>query len=375
MAARSSWFGAGCGEDGEVRRDGRGEDGKVRRDERREEGSVTNPMLRCRAMTRLLRRAALAVAWLLIVAVIAIGAAGLVAAMAHQPGTASRAELTLDGDQAVAPRLAAIQADLVELSKDVKQLSELGRGALGALVAVDPAALDAAVAEGQSLAGAIEDRAGAIREQIALLPGSGPTEELSWSPETRAQRDVALQATATTAGLEGLWTRLAFGAVTANRLTTLLVDHDKIAGGAAALGHNTKYAAGLKELTKADKIIADARALRDALKNTVDVSTLTQWLDRNAEYDAALRRLFKAVIDSKGKVTTEVRQSAVAERRAHDLLPANTSGLVIILAEIGRGGLNQAVIGIEEARGQLQAAVDRLTAQAEGSGDLTSPAP
>jgi hypothetical protein len=48
---------------------------------------------------------------------------------------------------------------------------------------------------------------------------------------------------------------------------------------------------------------------------------------------------------------------------------------VIILAEIGRGGLNQAVIGIEEARGQLQAAVDRLTAQAEPSGDLTSPAP
>jgi hypothetical protein len=327
-------------------------------------------------MFGLLRRAIFTVAWLLIVAVIAIGAAGLVAAMAHQPGTPSRAELTLDGDQAVAPKLATIQAELVDLSTDVKRLGELGRGALGALVAVDPATLDAAVADGQSLARAIEDRSGAIREQIALLPDTGPTEELSWSPETRAQRDVALQATATTAGLESLWTRLAFGAVTANRLTTLLVDHDKIAGGAAALGRKTNYAAGLKELTKADKIIADARALRDALKNTVDVSTLTQWLDRNAEYDAALRRLFQAVIDSKGKVTTELRAAALAERKAHDLLPANTSGLVIILAEIGRGGLNQAVIGIEEARGQLQAAVDRLTTQAEPFDELpASPAP
>ena len=323
-----------------------------------------------------LRRAAFTLVWLLIVAVIAVGAAGLVAAMAHQPGTASRAELTLDGDEAAAPRLAKVQADLADLATDVKQLGELGRGALGALVAVDPAALDSAVADGQTLAGAIEDRAAAIREQIRLIPGSGPTEELAWSPETRARRDIALQATETTAGLEILWTRLAFGALTANRLTTLLVDHDTVAGGAAAMIRKARYAAGIKELAKADKMIADARALRDALRNTVDVSTLTQWLDRNSEYDVALRRLAQAVIDSKGAVTTEVRRAAIAERKAHDLLPANTSGLVIILAEIGRGGLNQAVIGIEEARGQLQAAVDRLSPAADASGaPATTPPP
>ena len=316
-----------------------------------------------------IRRAAFTVVWLLIVAVIAVGAAGLVAAMAHQPGTASRAELTLEGDQAAAPRLAEIQEDLADLATDVKQLGELGRGALGALVAVDPTALDSAVADGQDLSSAIEDRSAVIREQIRLIPGSGPSEELAWSPETRTRRDVALQATETTAGLEILWTRLAFGALTANRLTTLLVGHDKVAGGAGGMIRQAKYAAGIKELEKADKAIADARALRDALKNTVDVSTLTQWLDRNAEYDAALRRLAKAVIDSKGKVTAEVRSAAIAERKAHDLLPANTSGLVIILAEIGRGGLNQAVIGIEEARGQLQAAIDRLSPAAEASGE------
>jgi hypothetical protein len=33
---------------------------------------------------------------------------------------------------------------------------------------------------------------------------------------------------------------------------------------------------------------------------------------------------------------------------------------VIILAEIGRGGLNEAVIGIEGARAKLQAAIDAL---------------
>ncbi|HEX5825214.1 MAG TPA: hypothetical protein VFY18_12215 [Candidatus Limnocylindrales bacterium] len=327
-------------------------------------------------MTGPLRRAILVVAWLLIVAVIAIGAAGLVAAMAHQPGTPSRAELTLDGDRAAAPRLAAIQGQLTDLTGDVKKLGELGRGALGALVAVDSETLATVVADGQTQSRAIETRSAVIREQIALLPGSGPTEELVWSPETRARRDTALQATTATANLAGLWTRLAFGSLTATRLTTLLVNHDQVAGGAAALIRKAKYAAGLTELTKADKIIADSRALRDALQNTVDVTTLTQWLDRNAEYDAALRRLAKAVIASKGTVTKEVRNAAIAERKAHDLLPANTSGLVIILAEIGRGGLNQAVIGIEEARGQLQAAVDRLGAQPDASDEpTTSPAP
>jgi hypothetical protein len=319
-------------------------------------------MLRCRAMIGLLRRAVLAVIWLAIVAVISIGAAGLVAAMAHQPGTPARAELTLDGDAAAAPGLAAAQSELSGLASDVRRLGELGRGALAALVSTDTASLETAVNEGRTLAASIEDRSAQIREQIALLPGTGPTEEISWSAETRARRDLALKAANLTAGLDLLWTRLGAGSLTATRLTTLLVDHDKVAGGAAALGHQAKYAQGLKELDKADKIIADSRALRDALANTVDVTTLTQWLDRNAEYDAALRHLFQALVDSKLKVNAEVRQAFLDERKAHDMLPANTDGLVIILAEIGRGGLNQAVIGIEEARGALQAAVDRLAA-------------
>ena len=37
---------------------------------------------------------------------------------------------------------------------------------------------------------------------------------------------------------------------------------------------------------------------------------------------------------------------------------------MIILAEIGRGGLNQAVIGIEQTKAKLQAAVDELTGPA-----------
>jgi hypothetical protein len=319
-----------------------------------------------RLMPRLLRRAGLTVIWLLLAAVIAVGGAGLVTGLANQPGTPARAELTADGDRAAAPGLAEAQADLSDLADQVARLGELGRGALTALVASDFATLDAAVADGQTLARAIEARSGTIREHLLLLPGTGANEAIVWSPETKARRDLALVALDATGGLEAAWIRLAAGSTTANSLTVLLTDHDRIAGVAAKSGREGKYAAALKSLAEAKAKLDQAKSLRDALANTVDVTTLTQWIDRNAEYDVALGNLYQATIEAKGRITTKLKAAAIAERRAHDLLPANTSGLVIILAEIGRGGLNQAVIGIEQTRAKLQAAVDRLAGPAPG---------
>jgi hypothetical protein len=313
------------------------------------------------AMARLLKRATLAVVWLLIVAVVSVGGAGLVAAMANQPATAARAELTADGDAAAGVVLAHVQVELTDLAKDVERLGELGRGALTALVSSDFAALDAAVADGQTLARSIETRSAQIKDEISLLPGTGPDEALAWSTETTARRDFALAAVASTGGLEVAWTRLAAGSTVANKLTTLLTNHDTTAGQAAATGRKLKFAAALKTLATAQAMLVQAKTLRDALANTVDVSTLTQWIDRNDEYDTALATLYNATIAGKGKVTQAMKTAAIAERRARDFLPSNTTGLVIILAEIGRGGLNQAVIGIEETRAKLQAAVDRLS--------------
>jgi hypothetical protein len=313
------------------------------------------------AMTRFLQRAGLTVVWLLIVAVVSVGGAGLVAAMANQPGTPARAELTADGDAATATALDHAQGELADLTKDVERLGELGRGALTAMVSSDFPTLDAAVADGQTLARSIETKSAQIHEELVLLPGTGPNEALVWSPDTIQRRDLALTAVSATGGLEIAWAHLAAGSTVATRLTVLLTDHDTTAGKAAATGRDLKFAAALKILATAQAMLDQAKTLRDTLANTVDVTTLTQWIDRNAEYDAALANLYKATIAGKGKVTQAMKDAAIAERKAHDFLPSNTSGLVIILAEIGRGGLNQAVIGIEETRAKLQAAIDRLS--------------
>ena len=313
-------------------------------------------------------RGVLTVAWIVVIAIISVGGAGLVAALNPRPGTPARAELTAKGDQAVEPGLARVQSDLVDLAAEVTHLGELGRGALAALVASDFDVLDRAVADGQTLARAIESRSASIREELALLPGTGPNESLVWSPDVRARRDAAVRALNATGGLEAAWIRLAAGSTVANRLTILLTDHDTIAGQAAASGRSGKYAAAMKTLATAATKLDQAKALGDVLANTVDVTTLRQWVDRNREYDAALGHLYRATVAAKGRITADLKRAAVEERRAHELLPANTSGLVIILAEIGRGGLNQAVIGIEQTRAKLQRAVDALEAGGDAAG-------
>jgi hypothetical protein len=313
-------------------------------------------------MKGLARRAGLAVVWLVIAAILSLGAAGIAGSMAHQPGTAARAELTYTGDQAIEPGLKAAEAELVALSNDVSRLGELGRGALSALVAQDVATLDTTIADGSTLSVSIAARSQALRTSLLTLPGTGPDAALVISPDAQRRDALALRALESTDGLADAWSQLGSGALAATQVTVLLGEHDKTTGEAAALGAVGKYTQALEKLTTSDTEIAQARALRDNLPGGVDVTTLTQWLDLNADYDKALRDLYQALIDSKGKVTAKVRDAFDGEKKARAALPADTKGLVVILAEIGRGGLNQAVITIEEARGDLQAAVGLLTA-------------
>ncbi len=94
------------------------------------------------------------------------------------------------------------------------------------------------------------------------------------------------------------------------------------------------------------------------------MAILSQWIDRNAAFDSAVRKIWTLLAKSKGKITTANRkavETAFAEfRTAQAALPPDSRALIVIMADVARGGLNQAVIGIEEARGRLSAAADAL---------------
>jgi hypothetical protein len=164
-----------------------------------------------------------------------------------------------------------------------------------------------------------------------------------------------------TDGLDVAWARLTVGSVAATRMSALLAEHDRLVIAAADRGVNAKYADAIKKLAQATAQIQAARTLRNQLVATVDVSVLDEWLTRNENYDVALRNLYTAISKVGKTVTPAIRAAVKAEAAARAQLPADNRGLVVIMAEIGRGGMNGAVIAIEEARAKLADALDAGT--------------
>jgi hypothetical protein len=312
------------------------------------------------------------IGWIAAALIVALGSAGLVQALDHRPGSPARAELTWSADQAVRVPLEGIITDLNPIALDFDALGAQGRQALAALVASDPDALDNTLKVGQTLVQKINVETAGVRDRVNALPGIGPGSEGRLSSDLRVRVATVQRAVDSTTGIAEAWNTLSTGASTAIHLTTLLSAHDTASGEAVKQGSQGNYTDAVKALDKADPALADARQLRDILANSADVSTLTQWLDRNAAIDAALRRLYTVLAITGGKVTEEARQAFEQVKQAQEALPPDTRALIVIMSDIARAGLNQAVIKIEEGRGKLADAI-ALLSQLSGPSPAAGP--
>jgi hypothetical protein len=311
-------------------------------------------------------------AWAMVALLIALGGAGIVATMGHVPGTAAREELTWAADAEVAPRLDAATVHLEALADEVDGLAGTARRALTQLSGADPSALADTIGEGTAQLLEVTALERELIATLAEVPYTGDDWALHVS-EGLHERWRQLDGTAgLTAGLEADWAGFTGRAVDAAQLSTLLVRHDEETAAAAKAGSAGTYRAALDLLEASDATIAAAVTLRDRLARSTDVATLTEWLDRNAAYDKALRTLYGALVKSNGKVTAEVRKAFAAEQAARAQLPGDTRGMVVIMSDIAQGGLNQAVIAIEEARGSLALAIE-VQAQLRDSGKIAPP--
>ncbi len=319
---------------------------------------------------RFLRTLASAIAWVVVALVIAFGAAGIVATMTQMPGTPGRAELTWAGDTAVEPALDAATVDLEALSAEVDELGSTARRALTQVIAGDLSELQVTIAAGTARLAGVQERTNELEVSLAAVPHAGDDWPLYLAPELR-NRYVELATTSgLTTGLEDDWASLSGRALTAARVSTLLARHDEETAAAARLGSAGRYKQALAGLGKSDATIAQSRSLRDRLAGSTDVSTLTTWIDRNAGYDEALAGLYQALLDSRGRVTDAVRRAYDDEQAARSALPGDTRGLVVIMSDVAQGGLNQAVIAIEEARGSLAQALEVQQQLRDGSGTV-----
>ena len=299
------------------------------------------------------------VIWVAIIVIISLGAAGLVTALDHPPGSPGRTDFTAPGDADVIPQLDAAEAAFAALADQVDALSTEARAALAALNGADPTAADAAIENGDHLVSGIITRTALLRRALADVPYVGtPAAGLTVSDAVVARHATLVAALDATDGLDTAWTRLTLASVAATNMSQMLAEHDRLVVAAADRGVNAKYAAAIKVLEQAKAQIASARALRDQLSATVDVSVLDEWLTRNEAYDVALGNLYKALSKVGTKVTKATRAAVAAEAEARANLPPDTRGLIVIMAEIGQGGMSRAVIAIEDAKAKLTDALD-----------------
>jgi hypothetical protein len=308
-------------------------------------------------VTGALARAATAGAWLVAVIAIGLGGAGLVAAV--DPGTTriALAELEFGADALVTPRLDAAEASIAGLGDDVDSLGTLARGALAAMVAGQPDTVDATLAEGDAVLARMAAQTAAITTDLAAVPYAGtPSADLHLSPPIQARHARLLGAMSSTTGLADAWQGLAIGAAAAGRLAAQMADHDRLVGEAAAQGRDAKYKTAIATLKDATALLDASRAARDRLAATVDVTVLDEWLSRNEVYDAALTALYE-LSPFPAKVTKAIKDAIAAEAAARERLPPDSRSFTLIMAEIGQGGLNSAVIAIEDAKAALATAL------------------
>jgi hypothetical protein len=207
-----------------------------------------------------------------------------------------------------------------------------------------------------------------LRADLQALPGNSAADAIHYGGDARARRATMLTALEATQGMARSWLNLTIGSQAASNLISLLTEHDLTVAEAAAQGREAEYDQALVTLAGAIAMLGAATDIRDDLLNTTDVETLDSWLSRNRRYDEALTTLYTALRDSGGLVNDAVREAYREEGEARADLPPDLRGLVVIVAEIGRGGLNQAVIAIEQARGRLSLIIEALApAGADGS--------
>ena len=247
-----------------------------------------------------------------------------------------------------------------QIADEVEALADEAKTALAEVTNRDPTRLREAVERGGVSAATIEARAAEIRLALADLPGNGPTATVEYSNATLVRRSNVLAAIDAASGLAVYWRQVAARATETANLMTLIGRHDQTVLAAAADGRDSRWQRAIRTLDEALLVVADVQTVRARLIAGSDGTVLDEWIRRNGDYDAALRNLYRALRDCAcpaGPFTAEVQFAYRDEGIAREQLPPDRRTIIVIVSEVTRGGLTEAVIAIDDARGRIDDAL------------------
>jgi hypothetical protein len=296
-------------------------------------------------------------AWTALAGAVALGAAGLAGQTIHPPGGPAREEITYTGDHALQLRLDAAAASLQGINDNVDRMAAAAKSALGSVSEVDPTDLKTYLERGNGAAVLIAAAALDLRTSLTSLPGDGPDAVVQYSNPTLVRRAQILAAMDAALSLAQDWDNVTGRSLDAARAAGLLNQHEQTVFDASQLGTKAQYDNAISLLEQAKVTLEDIASLRDQIVAGGDVTVLDDWIQRHQKYDAALEALYKALLASHGRNTLVVQQASRDEQAARQQLPPNGGAIVVIVAQLAQGGLNQAVLAINDAQGRIEAAL------------------
>jgi len=297
-------------------------------------------------------------AWTLLAAAVALGAAGLDGTLLHPPGGPSRAELTYAGDRALGARLDAATKTLTNISDNVDSMATAAKAALAAISSADATALQSNLERGNGAAVLISSATLDLRQSLAGLPGDDPDAVVQFSNATLVRRAEILAAMDAALTLAESWSTVTSKSLYAARVTSLLQVHDQTILDATTLGTQADYADAVAKIETAKITLADIGSLRNELAAAGEVTVLDEWIAVHQRYDDALETLYKAIRVARGRNTLAVQAAKRGELNARQQLPADNRAIVVIVAQIAQAGLNQAVLAINDAQGRIERALE-----------------
>ena len=319
--------------------------------------------------------------WLVLAAGLALGSAGIVAAAEHLPSAQARPELTWSADQALSKSLDAAVRDLARLKDDVDSLGDSARKTLSNLSQQNELGLQSAWNDGWNYVTAIDAGAADLTQRLQCGAWDSASETdlaKKYSPPLIVRYQKVCLAIGSVSPLHDDWNAMVGGSRTAIRVVEDIQTWDSMAESARESAVQGRYDDALTKLGKAATSIADATAVASDLAKTLDVSTLTKWLNRIGQMDGALRVLWQLMIDTNGAVTAEVTTALRTVADANNQLPwtqptvtppnappqysedAFQAALQVIVYEMA-GNLTSDGISIETARSDLGDALAGLT--------------
>jgi hypothetical protein len=293
-----------------------------------------------------------------VLVLISMGAAGLTTASDRPATDRSRPELTAHQDQLARPWLESMGSQADAVVGRVDAVNEAGRSVLRLLQGLDPAQINDALATGDKASSDLEVAVRTMSDERSHVPTGVVALRMSHANQQALAAIDAVLAAAT--GVPSTWQSLASDTRQVTTLLVALVGHDGLVFRATTAGRQEDWSGALDLLQQGSVSLAAARAVRDKLAKTNDVSTLDDLLNRYDAYDSALVALYTALRDGAAQDSQQVKDLSSAVDRAEAALPADTGALKVIVAEASESSIAGDVVTLEQARGTADEAVASL---------------